>query len=67
MTKFEQLEEIAKQQLDISTLDRRDTDSDNFHLIAVWTLLNALDRAYEAGRDAAFDEAGAAALALDLY
>lgn len=57
MTKFEQLEEIAKEQLNISTLERRDTDSDNLHLIAVWTLLNALDRAYEAGRDAAFDEA----------
>lgn len=52
-TKFETLEEIARQQLGIPTLETRNSDSDDFHEVAVWGLLNALGAAYEAGRRSA--------------
>ncbi len=56
MTKFEQLEAIAKKQLEIPTLEERKSDRLDFHEVSVWGLLNALERAYEAGRDAGRDE-----------
>lgn len=61
MTKFEQLQEIAKQHLNIPTLETRNSDSDDFHEVAVWTLLTALGLAYEAGREHGQEEAEAIA------
>lgn len=52
-TKFEKLEEIARNLLDIPTLVTRNSDGDDFHEVAVWGLLSALGQAYEAGRRSA--------------
>lgn len=52
-TKFEKLEEIARQQLRIPTLVTRNADGDDFHEVAVWAVLYALGQAYEAGRRSA--------------
>lgn len=52
MTKFEELEEIAKRHLKIPTLESRNHDSEDFHEVSVWELLTAMERAYEAGRAA---------------
>lgn len=43
---------IARQALGIETLETRRTDSLDFHERAVWTIKDALERAYEAGRAA---------------
>jgi hypothetical protein len=44
---------IAREVLDLETLESRRMDSLDFHDLAVWTIKDALERAYEAGRKAA--------------
>ena len=44
---------IAREQLDIPTLECRNSDSLDFHDLAVWKLRAALDAAYLAGAAAA--------------
>ncbi|MDO4659800.1 hypothetical protein [Streptococcus sp.] len=44
----EQLEQIAKQYLNVPTLERRNTDSLDFHEVSVWSLKAALEAAYQA-------------------
>lgn len=45
----EQLEQIVKQYLNVPTLERRNTDSLDFHEVSVWSLKAALEAAYQAG------------------
>ncbi len=44
---------IAREVLDLETLEARKMDSLDFHDLAVWSIKDALERAYEAGRKAA--------------
>ena len=44
---------IAREVLDLETLEARRMDSLDFHEHAVWSIKDALERAYEAGRKAA--------------
>lgn len=44
--------EIAQRILGIDTLETRKSDSLDFHEVAVWTLTEALEAAFEAGRKA---------------
>lgn len=44
------LEEIAKTVLDLPTLETRRSDSLDFHDLAVWSIKEALELAYDAGR-----------------
>ncbi|MAM33442.1 MAG: hypothetical protein CMH28_00015 [Micavibrio sp.] len=44
--------EIAKKHLSIETLETRNSDSLDFHDVAVWALKEALQEAYEAGLNA---------------
>ena len=44
---------IAREVLDLETLESRRMDSLDFHEYAVWSIKDALERAYEAGRKAA--------------
>ncbi|WP_458789196.1 DUF6900 domain-containing protein [Adonisia turfae] len=44
---------IAREVLDLETLESRRMDSLDFHEHAVWSIKDALERAYEAGRMAA--------------
>jgi hypothetical protein len=44
---------IAREALGLETLDARNMDSLDFHDLAVWSIKEALERAYEAGRKAA--------------
>ncbi len=46
------LEEIAKKHLSLETLETRNSDSLDFHDVAVWSLKEALQEAYEAGLSA---------------
>jgi hypothetical protein len=41
--------EIAKKHLNLETLETRNSDSLDFHDVAVWSLKEALQEAYEAG------------------
>lgn len=41
---------LAKDLLDIETLETRNSDSLDFHTVSVWQLKKALEAAYEAGR-----------------
>ena len=43
------LTDIAKKHLNIETLETRNSDSLDFHDVAVWSLKDALQEAYEAG------------------
>ena len=43
------LTEIAKKHLNIETLETRNSDNLDFHDVAVWSLKEALQEAYEAG------------------
>jgi len=43
------LTDIAKQILDIETLEQRNSDDLDFHEVSVWSLKRALQLAYEAG------------------
>jgi hypothetical protein len=51
------LERIAREILDLETLETRKSDSLDFREQAVWTLRRALEAAYEAGRAARQDQA----------
>ena len=44
------LTEIAKKHLNLETLETRNSDSLDFHDVAVWSLKEALQEAYEAGK-----------------
>jgi len=44
---------IAREVLDLETLETRRMDSLDFHDLAVWEIRKALEAAYNAGRDAA--------------
>lgn len=46
------LTEIAKKHLNLETLETRNSDSLDFHDVAVWSLKEALQEAYEAGLNA---------------
>jgi len=46
------LTEIAKKHLSFETLETRNSDSLDFHDVAVWSLKEALQEAYEAGFNA---------------
>lgn len=43
------LTEIAKKHLNLETLETRNSDSLDFHDVAVWSLKKALQEAYEEG------------------
>ena len=47
------IKRIAREVLDLETLESRRMDSLDFHEHAVWSIKDALERAYEAGRKAA--------------
>ena len=49
----QQLEAIARTILDIPTLETRRSDRLDFHEVSVWCLKEALEAAYQAGREAA--------------
>lgn len=50
------LAEIAKEHLSIDTFDSRKSDRLDFHDLAVWSIEQALDAAFQAGLDAAEDQ-----------
>ena len=50
MNHLEQLlTQIARQHLDVETLETRRSDRQDFHDLAVWSLKAALEAAYQAG------------------
>ncbi len=46
------IDRIARDILDLETLEERGSDSLDFHDISVWQLKKALEAAYDAGRKA---------------
>ena len=50
--KRETILKIAREVLDIETLEPRKMDRLDFHDVAVWQVAKALEAAYEAGRSA---------------
>ena len=48
-TKSARLQRIAKQYLDLETLETRNADDLDFHDLAVWAIREALEAAYQAG------------------
>lgn len=50
MTKQQTIQNIAREMLDLDTLQTRKMDSLDFKEQAVWSIAKALDAAYEAGR-----------------
>ena len=44
------ISEIAKKHLNLETLETRNSDSLDFHDVAVWAIKDALQEAYEAGK-----------------
>ena len=50
MTKQQTIERIAREMLDLDTLETRRMDRLDFREQAVWSIAKALDAAYEAGR-----------------
>ena len=53
--------EIAQRRFFIETLETRNSDSLDFHDVAVWAIRAALDEAFEAGRRVGTGEAANAA------
>lgn len=53
MTRDQVLQRIAREILDIETLDTRNADSLDFHTVSVWSLRQALIAAHTAGIAAA--------------
>ena len=47
------LERIAIEELEITTLESRHNDDEDFHTLAVWEITTILERAYQAGFEAA--------------
>ena len=53
-TKMEKaITKIAVDRLEIETLERRGSDSLDFHDVSVWALKEMLEKAYKAGMEAA--------------
>jgi len=52
-TRDNKLTTIAREALGLQTLETRNSDSLDFHDTAVWCVKEALERAYEAGRQSA--------------
>ena len=48
----ETIEALAKKILMVETLETRNSDSLDFHDLAVWTIKEALEQAYKAGFEA---------------
>ncbi|NRD68558.1 hypothetical protein HRD49_43250, partial [Corallococcus exiguus] len=46
----ETLERIAREEMDIETLEKRWSDSLDFHNVSVWGVKAALEAAYQAGK-----------------
>ena len=53
LTREQEIVELAQRILKIETLETRNSDALDFHELAVWTIQEALDAAYEAGRQSA--------------
>ena len=51
MNKHETISKIAREQMDIETLETRNRDSLDFHDVSVASVERALAAAYDAGRD----------------
>lgn len=49
MEKSENIKQIAEKTLGLSTLETRNSDSLDFQEHAVWSIKEALEKAYEAG------------------
>jgi len=47
------LERIAREELELTTLESRHSDEEDFHTLAVWEIQAILERAYAAGIAAA--------------
>lgn len=47
------LERIARKELEITTLESRHNDEEDFHTLAVWEIETVMERAYQAGFEAA--------------
>ena len=47
------LERIAIEELEITTLESRHSDDEDFHTLAVWEIATVMERAYQAGFEAA--------------
>ena len=47
------LERIAQEELEITTLESRHSDEEDFHTLAVWEIETVMERAYQAGFEAA--------------
>jgi len=47
------LERIAIEELEITTLESRHSDDEDFHTLAVWEIETVMERAYQAGFEAA--------------
>jgi len=45
------LERIAREELEITSLETRNNDEEDFHTLAVWEIKDILQRAYQAGRE----------------
>jgi len=54
------IDRIAHEILDLDTLDTRNSDSLDFHDLAVWRIKEALEAAYTAGREAGKKQAESA-------
>jgi hypothetical protein len=51
VTKTDAIQAITTITLDIGTLETRNSDSLDFHDLSVWQIREALEQAYEAGRN----------------
>jgi len=49
---IEEANRIAREELDITTLEPRDNREEDFHTLAVWEIETVMERAYRAGFDA---------------
>ena len=47
------LERIASEELEVTTLESRHNDEDDFHTLAVWEIKTVMERAYQAGFETA--------------
>jgi hypothetical protein len=47
------LERIAQEELEITTIESRHNDEEDFHTLAVWEIATIMERAYQAGFEAA--------------
>ncbi len=48
----QQLERIAREELNLNTLEKQNVDNEDIHSLAVWEIQNILTRAYQAGFEA---------------